>query len=130
MNNMHHENSVPSRLPEWLCGKSGTWVLYIRLRHCSSCAQVHRLPQSHCGDNQEGTLFSWLHIYYACLASMRFEHCVLWITYDHLCNIYIHRQVWEEITWYRCETSHVIFPCFALGALSVPQSIELRHMFE
>ena len=22
------------------------------------CAQVHELPQSHCGDNQEGTLFS------------------------------------------------------------------------
>ena len=24
----------------------------------ASCAQVHELPQSHCGDNQEGTLFS------------------------------------------------------------------------
>ena len=24
----------------------------------TSCAQVHELPQSHCGDNQEGTLFS------------------------------------------------------------------------
>ena len=23
-----------------------------------SCAQVHQLPQSHCGDNREGTLFS------------------------------------------------------------------------
>ena len=23
----------------------------------TSCAQVHELPQSHCGDNQEGTLF-------------------------------------------------------------------------
>ena len=23
-----------------------------------SCAQVHELPQSHCGDNREGTLFS------------------------------------------------------------------------
>ena len=23
-----------------------------------SCTQVHELPQSHCGDNQEGTLFS------------------------------------------------------------------------
>ena len=27
------------------------------------CAQVHQLPQSHCGDNREGALFSWLHIY-------------------------------------------------------------------
>ena len=23
------------------------------------CAQVHELPQTHCGDNWEGTLFSW-----------------------------------------------------------------------
>ena len=22
------------------------------------CAQVHELPQNHCGDNREGTLFS------------------------------------------------------------------------
>ena len=26
--------------------------------HNGSCAQVHELPQSHCGDNREGTLFS------------------------------------------------------------------------
>ena len=26
--------------------------------NCTSCAQVHELPQSHCGDNREGTLFS------------------------------------------------------------------------
>ena len=24
----------------------------------ASCAQVHELPQSHCGDDREGTLFS------------------------------------------------------------------------
>ena len=24
----------------------------------TSCAKVHELPQSHCGDNREGTLFS------------------------------------------------------------------------
>ena len=24
----------------------------------TSCAQVHELPQSHCGDKREGTLFS------------------------------------------------------------------------
>ena len=41
-----------------------------------SCAQMHELPQSHCGDNREGTLFSWLHIFYAHLASVRFEHSV------------------------------------------------------
>ena len=25
----------------------------------TSCAQVHELPQSHCGDSREGTFFSW-----------------------------------------------------------------------
>ena len=44
--------------------------------NCMSCVQVHELLQSHCGDNQEGTLFSWLHIYYAHLAFVRFEHSV------------------------------------------------------
>ena len=28
------------------------------MMNCTSCAQVHELPQSHCGDNREGTLFS------------------------------------------------------------------------
>ena len=57
----NHENNVPSRLsPQWLCG-----------------------------DNQEGTLFSRLHVYYAHLAFVRFEHYVSWITYDHL-YIYIY----------------------------------------
>ena len=30
----------------------------------ASCAQVHELPQSHCGDNWEGTLYSYcIYIY-------------------------------------------------------------------
>ena len=41
-----------------------------------SCGQVYELPQSQCSDNREGTLFSRLHIYYAHLASVRFENCV------------------------------------------------------
>ena len=28
----------------------------------TSCAQVHELPQSHCGDNREGILF-YIYIY-------------------------------------------------------------------
>ena len=36
-----------------------------------SCAQVHELPQNHCGDNRVGTLFLCLHINYAHLASVR-----------------------------------------------------------
>ena len=41
--------------------------------NCTSCAQVYELPQSHCGDNREGTLFSQQHICYAHLASVRFN---------------------------------------------------------
>ena len=56
------------------------WILFGSLVpavcNCSSCAQVYELPQSHCGDNREGTLFSWLHIYYAHLDSVRFEPSV------------------------------------------------------
>ena len=46
------------------------------MRNRTSCAQVHELPQSHCGDNREGALFSWLHLYAydAHLASVKFEH--------------------------------------------------------
>ena len=73
------------------------------------CAQVNGLPQSSYGDNREGTLFSWLHIYYAHLISVRFEHsvcfeslnwplntCILYIIYIHIIyiiyiyNIYIY----------------------------------------
>ena len=40
----NHENNVLSRLsPQCLCG---------------NCAQVHELPQSHCGYNREDTVFS------------------------------------------------------------------------
>ena len=32
-------------------------VFVASICNCSSHAQVHELPQSHCGDNWEGTLF-------------------------------------------------------------------------
>ena len=42
----------------------------------TSCAQVHELPKSPCGD----IFFMIVHIYYAHLAFVRFEHCMSWIT--------------------------------------------------
>ena len=42
----------------------------------TSCAQVFELPKSHFGNKQEGTLFSWLHMCYAHIASARFAHFV------------------------------------------------------
>ena len=56
------------------------WALFVSLvpAMCNrtSSTQVHELPESHCGDNREGTLFLWLHIYYAHFVSVRFEYSV------------------------------------------------------
>ena len=103
----NRENNLPFRFsPEWLCRNSCIWAMgpWCRVRHCwcqwteecdviiydhlyhapcLACRAVHELLQSHCDNNREGKLFSWLHIYYAYLASVRFEHSVSWITYDH-----------------------------------------------
>ena len=50
----NHENNAPLWLsPQWLCGNSCTSA-----HDRTSYAQVHELPQSHCGHNREGTLFS------------------------------------------------------------------------
>ena len=62
---------VNSTMTLWQLMHLSTWVATK-----PSCAQVHELPQSHCGDDREGTLFSWLHINYAHLVSVRFKHSV------------------------------------------------------
>ena len=62
------------------------WQL-MHLGNHTSCAQVHELPQSHCDDNLQSTLFSWLHIFYAHLASVRFK-CSM--CREHLCPLYIY----------------------------------------
>ena len=56
----NHEYNVLSRLSsQWLCGNSWVWTHDVQFM--MSCDQVHELPQSPCGDNQEDTLFSCLH---------------------------------------------------------------------
>ena len=66
----------------------------------TSCAQVHELPQSHCGDNWEDTLFLWLHINYTHLALVRFEHSVcresLMTTYWITCG---NSWTWADDVW-------------------------------
>ena len=47
---------MPSRLSQY--------VQY----HLTSCAQVHELPQRHCGDNREGT---FLHCFHDCVYIFR-----------------------------------------------------------
>ena len=50
--------ALPSRLPQWPCGKSCTWAHDVQSQLCLLYAQVHDLPQSYCSNNWEGTLFS------------------------------------------------------------------------
>ena len=65
------------------------------------CAQVHELPQSHCGDNREGALYSWLHVCCAHLASVRFEHSVcrrsLMTTYVYISGQRLENKVGKEL---------------------------------
>ena len=72
-NILNHKNNVPSRLsPHHHSGLyyapcCGCWTLIGSLVSAmcnrTSCAKVHELPQSHYGDNRNGILFSWFHIY-------------------------------------------------------------------
>ena len=57
VDNWEHKYKYIYLSPQWLCGNSCTWA-----HDPTSCAQVHDLRQSHCGDNRQCT-FSWLHIY-------------------------------------------------------------------
>ena len=102
---------------QWLC--LACWALFRSLvpAICKrpSCAQVHELPQSHPGDNQEGTLFSWLHIYYAHLASARFKHSVC---PGSLMSTYAMLLVWlvehSLFNWYQqCITVHHMPKCMS-----------------
>ena len=95
------------------------WVLfgYLAPAMCNriSCAQVHELAQSHCGDNQEGTLYSWLHIYYTHLASVRFEpsvcHRSLMTTYIMIFALLVEHSL---VNWYQqCITVHHVPKCIS-----------------
>ena len=66
-NHYNHENNVPSRGSSCTCAHDVGHTM-----NRTSCVQLHELLQSHCGDNRESTLFLWLHIHYAHLASVKF----------------------------------------------------------
>ena len=73
----------------------------MQLYNQTSCVQVHELRQSHCGDNRDATLFSWLHIYYAHLASMRSEQSLRLSVVDHsLMTTYIYIYIYINIYIY------------------------------
>ena len=41
-----------------LCLLSTLWFIGTAMCNRTSCTQAHKLPQSNCGENREGTLFS------------------------------------------------------------------------
>ena len=90
----------------------------------TSCAQVHELRQSHCGDDRKSSLFSWLHIYYVHLASVRFEHSVcrgsLMTTcvYIYMYCIYYIYYIYISYIWYIYIYIYIciyIWTCSSLG---------------
>ena len=84
------------------------YISYIII-YMQSCVQVHELPQNHCGDNREGTLFSWLHINYTYLASVKFEHSVcrgsLMTTYIYITYILFHLYILKNNCIFRKKMS-------------------------
>ena len=100
------------------------WVRFgsLVLAMCNgpSCAQVHELPQSHFGDNREGTLLSWLHVYYTLLASVRFEYSVcrgsLMTSWGYQCN-------------FALSVSRKYFSCCFLKYLLYEWSLKKRTFF-
>ena len=54
----HHNGFVATHALGHMMYGSSCAQVYPTVPNRTSCAQVHELPQSHCGDNWEGTLFS------------------------------------------------------------------------
>ena len=89
----------------------------------TSCAQVYELPQSHCGDNREVTLFSWLHIYITlilllwdlstlCVLDHRiiYNHLHVYIyKYMYIHNIYIYIHTYIYIYVHICIYIYILF---------------------
>ena len=67
---------------------STIWIIWLfgslvpAMHNFTSWSQVHELPRSHCSDNQESILFSWLHIYYTHLASLNFQNS-MWCRFNY-----------------------------------------------
>ena len=96
----------------------------------TSCVQIHELPQRHCGDNRDGTLFSWLHVYYAHIATVRFEYPVcrglLMITYIMLLPWLVENSL---VNWYQqCVTVHHVPRCLSCHKIIV-MITERAHCF-
>ena len=98
----NHENNVPSRLsPQWICGNSCTWYISIYLYiyiyisiyisisiSISIYIYIYTIVvitgRAHC-------LFSWLRIYYAHLAFVRFQHYIIYKEYKETRRIYLNQ---------------------------------------
>ena len=100
----------------------------------TSCAQVHELPQSHFGDNREGTLFSWLHVYYAHLASVRFEYSVcrgsLMTSWGYQWNVALSISRNYFLFKYTTGRAHCFHDCMYITLLALLVEHSLVHWFQ
>ena len=58
---------VVTKMALWQLMHLGTRCAYMMClrENRTSCGQMQELRQSHCRDSRQGTLFSWLHVYFA-----------------------------------------------------------------
>ena len=90
---IHWKIMLKYMLPQYFQGKGliCNYILYLNYIHRVPSAKVLELPQSHSGNNLDGTLFSLLHMCYAYLHSARFDHFVCcWSIY---LPIYLERKI-------------------------------------
>ena len=95
------------------------WVVISHPQHTECLNLIKaRWAFSHCGDNWKGTLFSWLYIFYAHLAFVRFEHSVCcwsimatYITYITLLALFVECSL---VHWHQqCVTKHHVPKCMS-----------------
>ena len=82
----NHENNVPSWLSaQWSCGNSCSWAHDVRVDK-----KMHKLPQSLCIDNREGSLFINIYIIYIYYIYIIFVY-IIYKKYKNI-SIYIHQE--------------------------------------
>ena len=90
------------------------------------------MPQSHCSDNQKGTFFSWLHIYYSHLPLVRFRHSAC---HGSLQTIYIMLLAWLDehslVHWYQqCVMVHHAPKCMCCHKAIVVITRRAHHFHD
>ena len=117
------------------------WITKRHTYNRASCAPVHKLPQIRCGDNGEGALFSWLHMWYAYLAFVGlwivtleslisliiYIYIYIYILYIYVLHIYLYIYIYITATLLKVTFLHGCFHVFYIVQL-IPNR-ETNHIY-